>query len=217
MLMGAQGQEGAHEKVIAMAESKKAAQVGRKRDESLDDLILEAAIDILAEAGYDRMTMDMVANRAKTGKATIYRRWSSKAHLVRDALVSMSSQSVELKELPDTGTLKGDLLAILKPHSADRQQKKSQVIRGLGSFFSDNEKMAEETLTDIFEPLNRVNRSLMQRAQERGEVAPNADIDTACEMIVSMITHRTQILVQSFDRDYYEKVLDGILLPALLA
>ena len=215
--MGAQGQEGAHEKVIAMAESKKAAQVGRKRDESLDDLILEAAIDILAEAGYDRMTMDMVANRAKTGKATIYRRWSSKAHLVRDALVSMSSQSVELKELPDTGTLKGDLLAILKPHSADRQQKKSQVIRGLGSFFSDNEKMAEETLTDIFEPLNRVNRSLMQRAQERGEVAPNADIDTACEMIVSMITHRTQILVQSFDRDYYEKVLDGILLPALLA
>ena len=215
--MKIQGQDGTGEKVMVMAESKKAAKVGRKRDESLDELILDAAIDILAEVGYDKMTMDMVAAAAKTGKATIYRRWSSKAHLVRDALVSMSNRSVELKKLPDTGTLKGDLLAILKPHSADRQQKKSQVIRGLGSFFSENEKMAEETLTEIFEPLNRVNRCLMQRAQERGEVAPDADIDTACEMIVSMITHRTQILFQSFDRDYYEKVLDGILLPALLA
>jgi AcrR family transcriptional regulator len=212
-----QGQEGAFEKVKGMAANKKTAQVGRKRDESLDELILDAAIDILAETGYDRMTMDMVATRAKTGKATIYRRWSSKARLVRDALVSMSSQSVELKKLPDTGTLKGDLLAILKPHSADRQQKKSQVIRGLGSFFSENQEMAEETLADIFEPLNKVNRFLMQRAQERGEVGPEADIESACEMIISMITHRTQILFQSFDKEYYEKVLDGILLPALLA
>ena len=105
-----------------MAANKKTAQVGRKRDESLDEVILDAAIDILAETGYDRMTMDMVATRAKTGKATIYRRWSSKARLVRDALVSMSSQSVELKKLPDTGTLKGDLLASLTRPTASKRR-----------------------------------------------------------------------------------------------
>src|SRR5262245_38845873 len=95
---------------------------GRKRDETLDRRIVGAAIDILAEIGFDSMTMDMVAARAKAGKAAVYRRWSSKAELVRDALIWMSRSSVELDDLPDTGSLRGDLLAVLKPYSKDHSE-----------------------------------------------------------------------------------------------
>ena len=63
--------------------------LGRKRDHTRDPEILDAALDVLAETGYDGMTIDMVAARAKAGKATLYRRWPSKAELVIDAVACM--------------------------------------------------------------------------------------------------------------------------------
>ena len=59
---------------------------GRRFDRSLDAAILDAALDGLAEQGYDRMSMDDLASRAKVGKAAIYRRWPSKAAVVADAI-----------------------------------------------------------------------------------------------------------------------------------
>ena len=69
--------------------------------------ILDAALTVLAEVGYDKLTMDAVAAEAKASKATLYRRWSSKPELVVDAVCSHK----EHPPVPDTGTLRGDLLA----------------------------------------------------------------------------------------------------------
>src|SRR3989337_1831183 len=80
--------------------------LGRKRDHTRDPEILEVALDVLAETGYDGMTIDTVATRAKAGKATLYRRWPSKADLVLDAVVCMKSKDIDLDALPDTGTLR---------------------------------------------------------------------------------------------------------------
>ena len=60
--------------------------LGRKRDHTRDAEILDATIEVLAETGSDGMTIDMVAARAKAGKATVYRRWASKPDLVLDAV-----------------------------------------------------------------------------------------------------------------------------------
>lgn len=196
-------------------ETKKNAALGRKRDDTLDTRIIEAAIEVLAQTGFDTMTMDMVAGKAKAGKATVYRRWSSKAELVRDALIWMSHTSVELDRLPDTDTLRGDLLAVLKPYSLEHSEQKLRVLSRLGSFFSDRQKLAEETTAGIFEPLTQVNRALMRRAVERGEISAGADIETACEVIISTIFYRTVGQNQSFDKDAYASLLDNILLPAL--
>src|ERR1700710_1308083 len=87
-----------------------APKLGRKRDHSRDPEILQAALDVLAENGYDGMTIDMVAARAKAGKATLYRRWPSKGHLVVDAIACMKRSDAALAALPDTGTLRGDLV-----------------------------------------------------------------------------------------------------------
>jgi AcrR family transcriptional regulator len=189
--------------------------LGRKRDQTLDIRIIEAAIEILAEVGFDTMTMDMVAARAKAGKATVYRRWASKAELVRDALIWMSRSSVDLDHLPDTGSLRSDLLAVMKPYSKDFGERKLRVLAGLGSFFSEHRKLAEEATAGIFDPWTEVNRSLMLRAIGRGELRPDADIDLACQVIVSITSYRSVTQNKPFNKASYEALLDNILLPAL--
>lgn len=191
---------------------KPAKTLGRKRDHTRDAKILEATIDILAEAGFDGMTMDMVAARAKAGKATVYRRWSSKAELVRDALTWMNRNHLELDFLPDTGTLRGDLLALLKPQSLEEGERKLRVLAGLGSFFSQNQ---ESINGEIFEPWAVVNRELMQRALGRGEISPHADIEMACQVITSMASYRGLVQRKTFDKHFYTSLIDGVLLPAL--
>ena len=195
--------------------AKKSPTLGRKRDHTLDERIIEAAINILAEAGFDGMTMDMVAAGAKTGKSAVYRRWSSKAELVRDALIGMSRHSVELNKLPDMGTLRSDLLALLKPYSTENSERKVRVLAGLGSFFSAHQKLAEEAIAGIFEPWTEVNRKLMRRAAERGEISAQANIELACQVIVAMNFYRTTKQNKSFDKNSYMALLDDILLPSL--
>lgn len=191
---------------------KPAKTLGRKRDHTRDAKILEATIDILAEAGFDGMTMDMVAARAKAGKATMYRRWSSKTELVRDALTWMNRNHLELDLLPDTGTLSGDLLALLKPQSIEEGERKLRVLAGLGSFFSQN---PEAVNGGIFEPWSVVNRELMNRAVGRGEISTRADIEMACQVITSMASYRGLVQRKTFDKHFYTSLIDGVLLPAL--
>jgi len=195
-------------------EEKPTRTLGRKRDHTRDAKILEAAIGILAEVGFDGMTMDMVATRAKAGKATVYRRWSSKTELVRDALTWMNRNHLELECLPDTGTLRGDLLALLKPQSFEEEERKLRVIAGLGSFFSHPE-FAEAGKAEIFEPWVAVNRELMHRAVDRGEFPAEADIEMACQVIASMASFRGLIQRKQFDKRFFTALIDGILLPAL--
>src|SRR5690242_16891040 len=78
--------------------------------------ILEATLVVLAEVGYDRLTMDAVATKAKASKATLYRRWNGKVQLVIDALHHGHRHEDQGAEPPDTGTLRGDLLAAYCGH-----------------------------------------------------------------------------------------------------
>src|ERR1700691_1881023 len=84
---------------------------GRPRSEAADRAILRAATELLAERGLAGMSMEEVAARAGVGKATIYRRWRSRGALALDAFMA---EFQALQPLPDTGTLRGDLLAALR-------------------------------------------------------------------------------------------------------
>lgn len=206
----------AHEKNETKSPVKPAA-VGRKRDDSLDSTIVEAALNTLAEVGYDRMTMDQVAAKAKTGKASIYRRWTSKTELVRDAIVFMNRHSVNLTELPDTGSIRDDLLALIKPYSAEHSERKLRVLSGLGSFFADYRKISEDLPRQIFGGWENANAQLLERAVERGELAASANIPAACRVISAMTAFTTTLQLKAFDRASYADLLDSIVLPALRA
>lgn len=205
-------------KVQTKKVSKKSpAQVGRKRDEGLDSAILEATIEILAQVGFDAMTMDMVAASVKAGKASLYRRWPSKAELVRDSLIWMSSNSVNLESIPDNGNLRADLLAVMRPFHKEHSERKLKVLMGLGSFISVHRKLYDEVLATNYGQWSEINKKLMKKAIERGEISKKADIDLACRVIVAMSAHSALNLKQYFDKNAYAEVLDKIILPALEA
>jgi len=188
--------------------------LGRKRDLSRDPEILDAALEVLAETGYDGMTIDMVAARAKAGKATVYRRWSSKAELVIDAVACMKKEDLSPAKLPDTGTLRGDLIAMIKPHNIQDAEKKLRVMAGLMSLLSSAPELAETAREAIVEPRAAVNRMFIQRAIDRGEISADVDIDLIASISQSMVSFRTLMLRKTVTREYLISVLDNVVLPA---
>jgi AcrR family transcriptional regulator len=189
--------------------------LGRKRDLTRDPEILEAALAVLAETGYDGMTIDMVATRAKAGKATIYRRWASKGELVIDAISCMKQGQVDYDHLPDTGTLRGDLLAMIKPHSIQDGKRKLQIMAGLMSAISRDPGLAEAAHAAIVDPRATANRILLQRAIERGEIPADTDVERLSLISPSMAAYRTMILQKTVDREFLVSLIDGVILPAV--
>ena len=189
--------------------------LGRKRDHTRDADLLKAALEVLAEDGYEGMTMDAVADRAKAGKATLYRRWPSKEDLVLDAVSHMKRVQVDLDRLPDTGTLRGDLLALFKPQSVKEGEWKLKVMSGLSTMIAQHQKLAEAGTAAIVEPWSHAHRKLMKRAVERGTVIASADIDTLSQVIPSMAAFRAIVLRKPFDKKFLVSLVDGVLMPAL--
>jgi AcrR family transcriptional regulator len=188
---------------------------GRRRDHTRDPEILDAALEVLAETGYDGMTIDMVAARAKAGKATLYRRWSSKAELVIDAVVCMKRNDIDHAHLADTGTLRGDLIAMIKPHTIEDSERKLQIMAGLMSILFRDPDLAEAVNKAIVEPRAAVHRALMRRAVDRGEISPGCDIETLSMVAPSMAAYRVLVLKKPVDRAFLVSLIDGVLLPAV--
>ncbi|HWH26200.1 MAG TPA: TetR/AcrR family transcriptional regulator [Pseudolysinimonas sp.] len=188
--------------------------LGRKRDHTRDAEILEATLDVLAETGYDGMTIEMVAARARAGKATVYRRWPSKPELVLDAVAGMKATAVDLDALPDTGTLRGDLLALIKAPTLRESEHKLKIMTGIISMIARNPEFAAATRAVLVEPRVSANRILFRRALDRGEISPDADIDRLCMVGPAMVAFRVLVLQQPVTREFMLSIIDGIVLPA---
>jgi AcrR family transcriptional regulator len=189
--------------------------MGRKRDHTRDPEILDAALEVLAETGYDGMTIDMVAARAKAGKATLYRRWPSKGELIIDAIACMKRNENDLSQLPDTGSLRGDLIALIKPLSIKDGEKKLQIMAGLVSMLSRNPGLADAANAALIEPRAAANRTLMHRAIARGEIPADCDVDVLSLISPSMAAYRVLILRKPVDRAFLISLIDGVLMPAV--
>lgn len=192
------------------------ARVGRKRDPRLEGDILDAAREVLIETGYDGMTMDLVAARAGTGKAALYRRWASKAELVLDVVVRAKQSQMAQCQLPDTGTLRGDLLALFKPHSMEEGERKLKLMAGLASAMQQNAELAAAGNAAVVAPWAAAHRALIERAVERGETRPDADLDMLSQVVPSMVAYRTLVRREAFTREFLESLIDSVLLPALM-
>ncbi|TCM07442.1 TetR/AcrR family transcriptional regulator [Sphingomonas sp. PP-CC-3G-468] len=190
------------------------SRLGRKRDSSRDGAILEAAIEILGDTGYDRMTMEMVAVRARAGKGTVYRRWSSKQEMLLDAVARMKAEEVDLGRMPDTGSLRGDMLALFQPQSVEQTDRKLRAMAGLATLLAQEPALADAASDAISSPWTQANRTLLERAVERGEVASDAPIATLATIIPSLGAHRTLVQRKPFDQAFLVEMLDCVLLPA---
>jgi len=184
---------------------------GRPRDASRDEAICRVALELLAERGYDCLTMELVASRAKAGKATLYRRWSSKAELVMDALALVKPALEDV----DTGTLEGDLDALVEAACSRKSKVASSVMCGIASALGRDPELLRCFRERITEPRIARIRSVLERAQVRGDLAADLDIDFAATIVPSLTLQQALLTGRGPDRSYIEDVVAKVLRPML--
>jgi AcrR family transcriptional regulator len=182
---------------------------GRPRDPRRREAILLAAMALVAEVGYDRMTVDALATRAGVSKPTIYRRWpGGKAEIIVEAI---RTKRAEHGLLPDTGTLRGDLMAYIgatsegfDPHLAAGLIMQLQSSPELEALFRDEVICDEQARFE----------SLLARAAERGEIVGEVT-PLFADIPGSMIFTRSLIRGEAIDEAFVEELVDRVLLPIL--
>lgn len=177
-----------------------------------EEQILDAAIALLARVGYDRTTMDAIAAEAKAGKATLYRRWSTKSSLVVDAIL----RSKEAFQLPvvDTGSLREDLIAMACSHGGLSDDRSAQIMAGIITALHHDPDFASEFRTRVVQPKLEASRAVFDRARARGEITADLDLDLLAPALAGVILHRSFVLGLPADEKTVTRVVDEIILPA---
>lgn len=184
---------------------------GRKLDSSRNAHILDVALDVLAERGYEGMTIDLVAARANAARATVYRRWASKADLAIDAVEHLSRGDAEHAPLPDTGNLRDDLVAAIAPHSIEEQEFRIKVMSGLGGLAGSEPRLAASA---GLAPWIEVSRALLQRAVDRGEY-PAVDVSVIAQVVPMMCLCRVAVEQLPITREFSISLIDEVIMPAM--
>jgi AcrR family transcriptional regulator len=174
--------------------------------------ILDATLEVLADVGYDRLTMDAVAARAKASKATLYRRWKDKASLVVDALLVVKHTA----EVPDTGSLRGDLIASFCGLGGLTDEQGVATFASVLTAISRDEEFATAFRRDVLGPKIAAGHLIFERARERGELHDDADLDLLAPALAGIILHRHFVLGEHPTEDAIVRVIDQIILPAAM-
>jgi AcrR family transcriptional regulator len=184
---------------------------GRPRDPSRDEAIIDAAIDVLVRDGYDRLSMEGVATAAGVGKATVYRRWSSKAELVIDAMATLKPSIDSI----DTGTLDGDIELLVTTACSPRTQRLFEVMVSVCSALPREPDLLDAFRIRFTEPRIARITAMLERARDRGELGPEVDIAIAASLVPSLMLQRALTTGQPAGRGYAEQIVRSVLLPVL--
>ncbi|MGY0486020.1 TetR/AcrR family transcriptional regulator [Streptomyces sp. WG-D5] len=173
-----------------------------------------AVLELLREVGYDAVTMDAVAARTRSSKATLYRQWGGKAELVVRALRSQKPHFDEV----DTGSLRGDLHAMALREDDCHMEQNSALMRGLMVAVHANPDLLAAVKEWIVEPeMSGVDR-MLRRAVDRGEIrADNPALNYLIHMLIGAFVTRTLIDEQPPTQEYLASYIDAVVLPALSA
>jgi AcrR family transcriptional regulator len=180
---------------------------GRPRDPTLDVRILEQALALLGSRGYAGLTLDDLAERTGVAKTTILRRWPSKAAVAAAAVERLALQSVDV---PDSGTLRGDLHALL--HGAA-----DTFARGRGMFVPRLMREAghHSEITDLLFTVIHTRRQAYRRvlalAIARGELSPTVDQELFIDLLIGPIWTRLLITGDPVTRAYVDSIVDATL------
>ncbi|MCX4906235.1 TetR/AcrR family transcriptional regulator [Streptomyces sp. NBC_00878] len=177
--------------------------------------LYEAVLDLLQEVGYDSLTMDAVAARTRSSKATLYRQWGGKAELVARAIGHHKPAS--LAEV-DTGSLRGDFQAMAQRQDDCQMEQDSALMRVLGTAAHTNPELMTALREWLIEPELAEMRRTVQRAIDRGEVrADNPAIEYMMHMLIGAFAARTLIDEQPPTQAFVSSYIDAVVIPALSA
>jgi len=184
---------------------------GRPRDPSRDEAIIEATIDVLVREGYDRLSMEGIAAAAGVGKSTVYRRWSSKAELVIDAMATLKPAIDTI----DSGTLDGDIELLIAASCSPHSERLLQVMASICSALPREPELLDAFKTRFTEPRIARISDLLLRARERGDLGPEVNVEMAASLVPSLMLQRVLMTGQPAGRTYAEQVVGSVLLPVL--
>jgi AcrR family transcriptional regulator len=185
---------------------------GRPRDPQRRQAILAAAMALTAEVGYDRMTIDAIAARAGVSKPTLYRRWPhGKAELVADAIRERRGAA---GETPDTGSLRGDLLALVAIQTGHLLED-IHLACGLLMQLRASEELSAVMQEHVIAEERARFATVLEHAAERGEL-PVVDVSPLFADIAGAIVFtRVTITGEPVEGAFAEELVDRVLLPVL--
>jgi AcrR family transcriptional regulator len=181
---------------------------GRPRNQDYDDVILDAVMAILLEDGYTGLTIDGVAARAKVGRPTIYRRWPSKPALVVAAL----ARSTGLAPAPDTGTVRGDLLAVQR-HQVRLMNSDGfrRITPGLTADLAADPELARTYLEQYIAPRRRSVWDALDRGVARGELPPGIDHAFISDLLTGPLFYRALVRGEHLEPEAAQRTVDVVL------
>ncbi|GGP54873.1 TetR/AcrR family transcriptional regulator [Saccharothrix coeruleofusca] len=171
--------------------------------------ITDAVLAELVERGYARLSMEGVAKRAGAGKSALYRRWRTKQEMVLAVLAEISVPRVEVV---DTGTLRGDLHALVTSVAAWLTEPPfSRIIPDLVAEITRAPDLAEAIAASIGAPRRALARKVLERAVARGELAPDTDLEMAQDLPAALVYWRMVVRRAPVEPDYLDRVTDTVL------
>jgi AcrR family transcriptional regulator len=185
---------------------------GRRLDASRDAAIATAVIDVLGRSGYGGLTMDAVAMAAGVGKATIYRRWSSKVELL---ISVMEVVGAPVLQVPDTGKLREDLVAVLTEVVELVSGPSGRAIRSLLGAVFDDPVLQEGSRRLPLANWDAAWETVVARAVERGEVPAGVEQSIAAEVGPAVLALRWLITGRPLDHTVVTDLVDRVVLPLL--
>ncbi|MGW5502000.1 TetR/AcrR family transcriptional regulator [Streptomyces rochei] len=172
-----------------------------------------AVLDLLREVGYDALTMDAVAARTRSSKATLYRQWGGKPELVVKAI--RHGKPGEIGDV-DTGSLRGDLHALMAREDDCTMAQNSALMRGVAVALHQNPDLRQAFRDQLIDPEMAEFRRVLQRAVDRGEIRPDCPaLDFLVHMMVGGFATRTLLDDQPPTRAFLTSYIDAVILPAL--
>ncbi|WP_226655783.1 TetR/AcrR family transcriptional regulator [Leifsonia sp. LS1] len=183
---------------------------GRPRVEGLERRILEATQDLLIEVGYGGTTIAAVAERAHCGKSAIYRRWETKVDLV----VAAVRDSQRPSELPDTGSLREDLVAAAM-HFAAGDGRSGRVLASLLTAIGTDSELYDAAYRDVGQPPVRALIAVIERWIARGVVPPTVPVELIAGIVPTAAFGSVVLRKQSLDEQAVRELIDFVVVPAL--
>lgn len=185
-----------------------------RRGGAREEAILAAAIELVAEIGYDQITVDRIAARAKASKATMYRRWTGKAELVAEALRRHAEGATSTVE--DAGSLRGDLLATAGRLVRSITGNGGPSLLGLLEAVRDHEELRVLVAAQIHAASEAAAELICARATARGELTgPAASAAAILRLAIADLLLQTLLTGVPPGADARERLVDDVLMPLL--
>jgi AcrR family transcriptional regulator len=196
---------------VASTEETAEVRRGRPRNPAVDAAVLDAAMDLLGEVGYARLTMRDVATRAQVSKASVYLRWPNKVALVTDAL---GHRAQAVPDLPDTGSLARDMRAFLRDLVRSRNSA-SRALSAVSGEIASHPELRHAWNQGLAGSLSNSLRSIVNRAVQRGELPESTDVELLSALPLALFQHWRQTHHSDPDDEVINRIVTQFYRPTV--